>query len=200
MTENLLGMCDTGRTLSEDPMTRTKSVTLMSSCSEEWNSKGRPSPKKTISGFITLWIRPPVLAAALATLREPRLRRARNVFEGAIVSLRVVFDTSLLETASAEAVDEEAMEGASLTTPVLSPLVALGVGAVGGGKSLQHLGQRGTVWFIIASRISSPGTRWWHVVQLAVENEPRNKHMVRQGRTSFSQMTIRFQKIKQSAK
>lgn len=51
--QGLLGIRATGRTLSEDPMTMIKSHSSLSMAIELWNSSGKPSPKKTMSGFIT---------------------------------------------------------------------------------------------------------------------------------------------------
>jgi len=42
----------TGRTLSDDPITISKSQLFLSSSIALWKLSGRPSPKNTISGFI----------------------------------------------------------------------------------------------------------------------------------------------------
>lgn len=47
-----LGMSATGRTLSEDPMTMSRSHTSLSCSIWRWNSLGRLSPKNTMSGFM----------------------------------------------------------------------------------------------------------------------------------------------------
>ena len=49
----LLGIKATGLTLSEDPMTISRSHSSLSAAIWLWNSSGKLSPKNTISGFIT---------------------------------------------------------------------------------------------------------------------------------------------------
>lgn len=46
-------MSATGRTLSDDPITMSKSHWLLSCAMAEWKLSGSPSPKNTMSGFIT---------------------------------------------------------------------------------------------------------------------------------------------------
>ena len=50
---NLLGIKDTGRTFSDDPMTINKSHSNLSSAIWSWNSSGKLSPKNTMSGLIS---------------------------------------------------------------------------------------------------------------------------------------------------
>lgn len=49
----LLGMRATGLTLSEEPMTMSRSHSSLSAAILLWKCSGKPSPKKTISGFMT---------------------------------------------------------------------------------------------------------------------------------------------------
>lgn len=46
-------MRDTGRTRKEEPMTKRRSHSVLSSCKLLWNSSGKSSPKNTMSGFRT---------------------------------------------------------------------------------------------------------------------------------------------------
>lgn len=47
------GINATGRTFNDDPITIKRSHSSLSMVIESWNSADNPSPKKTISGFIT---------------------------------------------------------------------------------------------------------------------------------------------------